>query len=159
MIKYRVNIKKSYIDLNLMGRVKTFKKDEEVHEDAYTKAYPKYFVRIGEVKGLNSFLANHVFIKDPITEFVEKEDVRKKHEKNETSSVKVSNIIKEDNEIIEEIEDVLEDINEDIKEDNEKIKKLIKEDKEIIEKIEDVLEDINEDYKKLETDVRIETEE
>jgi len=133
MIKYKVNIKKSYIDLNLMGRVRTFKANEEVHEDAYTKAYPQHFMRIGEVRGLNAYLANHVFIKDPIAEFVEKEDIRKKNRELPVLVKKIENLIDKE-ECISEIDK-----------------------EEIEEKIEKIIEITTDEEN--ETDVKIETEE
>jgi len=100
MIKYKTTINENEITLNLMGREKTFLKDEEVTGDAYTKAYPQYFKKIGEVIGYNAFLATPVFIPDPIQEFVQREEARK--------SVKVQEDIHEVKEV--DIDDIAEDV-------------------------------------------------
>jgi len=97
MIKYKTIINENEITLNLMGREKTFLKNEEVTGDAYTKAYPQYFKKIGEVIGYNTFLATPVFIPDPIQEFVQKEEARK--------SIKIQEDIQE-----VDIDDITEDI-------------------------------------------------
>ena len=99
MIKYITVLDKAQITLNLMGRKKIFKKNEEVLEDIYTKSYPQYFKRIGEVKGYNSFLSSPIFIPDPIIEFLEKEKARKPTKKqNLPTEVKIDEIA----ELIEE---------------------------------------------------------
>ena len=77
MIKYVVVLDKPNITLKLMGRKKTFKNGEEVNECAYTKAYPKHFSRIGEVKGYYNHLNTPLFVPDQISDFLQKEVVRK----------------------------------------------------------------------------------
>jgi len=86
-----------------MGRNKEFFKDSEVTEDAYTKAYPQYFKKIGEISGYNSFLATPVFIPDPIKEFVEKEEERQKEKITEENINDVAEVIED---FIENIADV-----------------------------------------------------
>ena len=76
MIKYITVLDKDKIVLDLMGRKKTFNNDEEVHEDIYTKAYPQYFKRIGEIIGVKGFLTTPLFIADPIDDFLAKEIIR-----------------------------------------------------------------------------------
>jgi len=89
MIKYITIIKSHDIVLNLMGREKTFINNQEVHEDAYTKAYPQYFKKIGEIKGYSNYLAVPTFIPDPIEEFNEKESIRKECIKKEKKNIKI----------------------------------------------------------------------
>ncbi len=76
MIKYITVIDTPTITLDLMGRKKVFSNDEEVHEDIYTKAYPKYFKRLGEIKGYNGYLTTPIFIPDTIHDFMAKEELR-----------------------------------------------------------------------------------
>jgi hypothetical protein len=115
MIKYITVLDSHEITLNLMGRKKTFTNKQEVHGDAYTKAYPQYFKKIGEITGYNSYLAVPTFISDPIEEFTMKESVRKKakiiEEKIKISEVDIEEIATDLEEAIEEIYDV--DINKD----------------------------------------------
>lgn len=86
MIKYITNIDANEISLNIMGREKIFMKNEEVYEDIYTKAYPQYFKRLGELKGHDSYLSKPIFVPDIIEDFLLKEDKRKK-EKSEINEV------------------------------------------------------------------------
>jgi hypothetical protein len=104
MIKYITVIEDNEISLDLMGRKKIFKKDEEVNYDVYVKAYPQYFKKIGIMKGYSSYLATPTFIPDQIEEFVEKEAIRKV-EISENSEIKEVDI----DEIAEEIEEVIEE--------------------------------------------------
>ena len=87
MIKYITVLDKEQITLNLMGRKKVFENNEEVHEDIYTKSYPQYFKRIGVIKGYGGFLTTPTFIPDPISDFLEKEKVRKVHNPLESQPV------------------------------------------------------------------------
>jgi len=50
------------ITLNLMNRKKFFTKDEEVKENLYTKKYPKYFIKIGEIQKIDINLAIPTYI-------------------------------------------------------------------------------------------------
>jgi hypothetical protein len=77
MIKFKAELTSPNIELNIMGRKRTFKNGEEVGENAYTKAYPQHFVRIGEEFGYSVHLTKPVFIADPIEEFLKKEEERK----------------------------------------------------------------------------------
>lgn len=77
MIKYVAVLDEPQITLQLMGRKKTFKHNEEVNECAYTKAYPKHFNRIGETKGYANHLNTPAFVPDQISDFLRKEVVRK----------------------------------------------------------------------------------
>jgi hypothetical protein len=77
MIQFEVVTKAGTVKLNLMGREKIYTNGELVTEDAYTKAYPMHFKRIGEIKGYGSFLSTPVFIPDRIDDFVNKEKKRK----------------------------------------------------------------------------------
>jgi len=80
MIKYITVIDTPSITLELMGRKKEFKNSQEVKEDLYTKLYPQYFKKIGEIKGYNGYLAKPYFVPvddDPIKDFVKKEEIRK----------------------------------------------------------------------------------
>jgi len=135
MIKYITILNEKSIVLNLMGREKEFINGQEVTEDAYTNAYPQYFKKIGEMKGYGSYLATPVFIPDPIIEFVQKEDKRKKIKNNKKTEI--SNLSKQDtSELVDEIEDLIEE----------------KYDIDITEEDKDLIEDLIED-------VKIETEE
>jgi len=78
MIQFEVAITTGTVKLNLMGREKIYTNGELVTEDAYTKAYPMHFKRIGEIKGYGSFLSTPVFIPDTINDFIAKETERKK---------------------------------------------------------------------------------
>jgi len=109
MIKYITVIDSHKITLDLMGRKKTFTNKQEVHGDAYTKAYPQHFKKIGEVKGYNSYLAVPTFIPDPIEEFTRKESARKKAKKD-----KVPNKIEVSEVDIEEIGTDLEEVSEEV---------------------------------------------
>jgi len=110
MIKYITVLDTPLITLDLMGRKKTYKNSQEVHEDAYTKAYPQYFKKIGEIKGYGKFLATPIFIPidDPIKDFVKKEEIRKTEKiiiaKNKNLEIKEVKI-----EQIADIEDIIED--------------------------------------------------
>lgn len=108
MIKYVTILNKDEVQLNIMGRIATFTNNQEVTENAYTKAYPMYFKRVGEITGFNSFLAKPMFLADPIEEFLTKEAERNiyipiKNQSN--SSKKIAN----DNSISEAIKVLLEE--------------------------------------------------
>lgn len=85
MIKYKVDLKQAQISLELLGHKKIFRRGDEVKEDAYTKAYPKFFKRIGEIEGVRNFLGEPIFVPDQISEFLEKEKVRKKEKKKKST--------------------------------------------------------------------------
>lgn len=109
MIKYITVLDSHEITLNLMGHKKTFTNKQEVQGDAYTKAYPQHFKKIGEITGYNSYLAVPTFIPDPIEEFTQKESVRKKVKaanKIELSEVDIEEIALDLVDPIEEILDV-----------------------------------------------------
>lgn len=114
MIKYITVLDTPSITLDLMGRTKTYENSQEVHEDAYTRAYPQFFKKIGEIKGYGKFLATPVFTpieSDPIRDFVNKEEVRKTEKKieikdSEIQEVKIDKIA----EAAEEIEDIIEEV-------------------------------------------------
>ena len=112
MIKYKTIINKNSITLNLMGREKIFMKDQEVNEDAYTRAYPQYFKKIGEVTGYNIFLAAPVFIPDPIEEFTQREDIRKSLKQREVHEVQEVQEVQEVHEV--DIDDIAQDTTEDV---------------------------------------------
>lgn len=76
MIKYITVFEEAQKTLTLMGRKKTFTSNTEVNEDIYTKAYPQYFKRIGEVTGVIGYLNTPVFVRDSIDDFLRKEEVR-----------------------------------------------------------------------------------
>jgi len=99
MINFKTVISNDSIELNLMGRKRVFKKGEEVGENAYTKAYPQHFQRIGEIKGLNHFLADIEFIPDPIREFLDKEEDRKSSSKKYITTTKEEPIERVEDEI------------------------------------------------------------
>jgi len=111
MIKYITVIDSHKITLDLMGHKKTFTNKQEVHGDAYTKAYPQHFKKIGEVKGYNSYLAVPTFIPDPIKEFTRKESARKKAKKG-----KVPNKAEVSEVDIEEMGTDLEEVSEEVTE-------------------------------------------
>lgn len=106
MIKYITVISKDEICLNIMGRTATFTKDQEVTENAYTKAYPQYFKRIGEITGFSSFLATPLYVADPIQDFLAKEKERKKYINIPSDKV----LIKKDDEVKKAIEDSLAEV-------------------------------------------------
>jgi hypothetical protein len=118
MIRYITVLNTYDITLDLMGRKKTFTNKQEVYGDAYTKAYPQYFKKIGEVIGYNSYLAVPTFIPDPIEEFTRKESVRKKAKKDKVAKkIEVSEVDIE--EIAADLEEVIEEkYNVDIDKDN-----------------------------------------
>ena len=103
MIKY---IATETVDLTALGRKRSFTKDEEVFEDAYTATYPSKFKRIGVVLGYSSFLTKPYFVPDKIEEFVQKENVRKE-ELVTMKEVEIEDLPDEDD--FSEIEDVTED--------------------------------------------------
>jgi len=84
MIKYKVNIKEDSIILDIMGRKKTFYKDQEVNEDIFIKTYLHFFKKIGTMTGYMANLATPMFIPDPITDFLykEKDRIEEKKDKN-----------------------------------------------------------------------------
>lgn len=77
MIQYKADLLVPQIELNIMGRKRVFKNGEETGENAYTKAYPQYFKRIGRTVGYSVHLSKPIFIADPIEEFIKKEEDRK----------------------------------------------------------------------------------
>jgi len=112
MIKYKTIIDTPSITLNLMGREKIFMKNQEVNDDAYTKAYPKYFKKIGEINGYGKFLATPIFTSienDPIKDFLNKEEVRKRVKVSEIKEVIIEKIAEDIEEKIEKKFDI--DIN------------------------------------------------
>ena len=122
MITYIVVSNDETITLNIMGRTKTFTRDEAVTEDAYTKAYPQHFQRIGETKGYSNFLSVPTFIPDAINEFVKKEEARSENNKVEINQSKIKEV--EIDEIAEAIEEYVEsEYNIDI--DSDDIKEII----------------------------------
>jgi len=141
MLKYKVLINQPEITLSLMGREKTFKKEQVVTEDAYTKFYPQHFVMIGEVTGFSSYLATPVFIPNGIEEFMAKEAKRRKEK---PKKVIKKNIQKEVDELKEISDNFLSTVKKSVDTPAE------------VEAIEDLVSDlqkVSEDF-----DVRIETE-
>ena len=61
---YTTNIKNEEITLRIMDRTRVFKKDEEVRECNYTKAYPNVFKLIARIKGYGINLAKAKRIED-----------------------------------------------------------------------------------------------
>jgi len=134
MIKYITVLDSDTITLGLMGRKKTFNNGDEVNDDAYVKAYPQHFERIGEIKGLSSFLSTPIFVPDTILDFVEKEKVRK--ETIQAEFVKPTEVTID--KLADELEDKIEEaLGVDI--DKEDIIKML--DKEVQEETEDETED------------------
>jgi hypothetical protein len=139
MIQFKVAITEKTIKLNLMGREKIYNNGDIVTEDAYTKAYPKYFKRMGEIKGYDTYLSTPVFVPDRIEDFVKKEVERKKVITKKVSKKKEVEI----DEIAIAAEEFLEDKN-------------IETNEEIENSIDKLFEDES-DFNK--DDVKIETEE
>jgi hypothetical protein len=111
MTKYIVNINVPTIELDVLGRKTLFKKNEEVSGNTYTKCYPQYFKKIGEVKGYNINLATPTFIPDIIQEFAEKEKERRP----KTKKVKVQDIeplvpIVQEKTQVQELEELFEEL-------------------------------------------------
>lgn len=117
MIRYITTINKPSITLNLMGRKKEYLNSQEVNEDAYVRAYPQHFKKVGEIKGYNVHLAKPLFIpfeSDPIKDFVNKEEKRKSEKIEETQAQQVlmevqieeivNDFIEESKEFIESME-------------------------------------------------------
>ena len=76
MVKYEV-VCEDFVTLRIMGRKRVFNNGETCKENAYTKNYPQYFKRIGEMVGYNLYLATPTFIPDSINDFMRKEEIRK----------------------------------------------------------------------------------
>jgi nitrogenase subunit NifH len=119
MIKYKVISKTPSITLSITrGRSKEFKQGEIVDQSGYTELFPENFEKVGEVKGLSSFLATPTFIEDPIKEFIKKEEDRKS-----TSKKYISPIPEDENVyLVDELQEAItehlqEKYNKDIKED------------------------------------------
>lgn len=109
MIKYIVQLNEPKITLDIMGRKQTFINNKEVLEDIYTKTYPQYFKRLGEITGFSNYLSKPVFIPDSITEFVQKESTRVKETKKiitpndqKVKEVKIDEIAEAIDEFVEE---------------------------------------------------------
>lgn len=108
MIRYKVV---SQVTLNIMGRKKTFQKDEEVTEDSYTTTFPKHFQRIGEEKGYINFLSVPIFIPDTIQEFIQKEEGRTLETKDTVKDIQVQKLKEVE---IDEIAEVIDEFSIDL---------------------------------------------
>ena len=95
-------------ELNIMGRIKKLKKDEEIQESNYTKTYPKFFKEIGSIE-YNGNLSKGIFvpikepIKAPIKKYIEEDkveiedelDIKPKKRKKKAKIVEIEDIAKD----------------------------------------------------------------
>ena len=82
MFIYKV---KENCNLTVQGRKRFFRKNEEVEESAYTKAFPKYFKKIGEIeikKPHQAIIMKPISTRkdDAIETFIKKEKILKEDE-------------------------------------------------------------------------------
>ena len=89
MFIYKV---KENCNLTVQGRKRFFRKNEEVEESAYTKAFPKYFKKIGEIeikKPLQAIIMKPISTRkeEAIETFIEKEKILKDEDFKEVNNV------------------------------------------------------------------------